>query len=183
MSNELFYEHRAVSRTGNPGAGSVVVPAITAEQMEGLHFTPTPRAGDEHRQRYLAHLGELFALGYIDQAEHDARTAIAAGAPTKATLAALLGDLPALSVPEKTRPPLGERWRKRLLTTASGRAVLHAAVAVLMLAVAIAVPTTVATHHGWGHSPADVFVLAVSIIAGVIGFIANLVLLCVWVDA
>jgi DNA-binding CsgD family transcriptional regulator len=51
------------------------------------------RVGDEERERVQRLLGEHYALGFLDDQEHDARSAAAAAARTRADLDPLVADL------------------------------------------------------------------------------------------
>src|SRR5260370_40937916 len=82
----------------NNYTGSAIVPSL-APSLPGVHLTASQRIGDEMRDRYLEHLRERFAGGYIDSAEHNARQDIAMKAKTEEELTFLLRDLPSLSPP------------------------------------------------------------------------------------
>lgn len=66
---------------------------------EGVHFTSSQRVGDEIRDSYIDHIREMFAGGYIDSGEHDARLAAMMQAHTREEMDFLVQDLP--KVPEK----------------------------------------------------------------------------------
>jgi hypothetical protein len=65
------------------------------------------RVGDAQRTRYLAHLGEMFAEGYLDQNEYGKRSDAAVAAVYYSDLTPLLNDLPPLpaeAVPVPRKP-------------------------------------------------------------------------------
>lgn len=61
---------------------------------EGVHFTSHQRVGDEIRDSYINHIHEMFAGGYIDSDEHDARLAAMMLTHTKEEMEFLIQDLP-----------------------------------------------------------------------------------------
>jgi hypothetical protein len=66
----------------------------------GVHFTPEVRIGDEVKNKYLNHLGEMMSRGFIDQQEYDARLAVMMTAKVKEELERLVQDLPGMTVRE-----------------------------------------------------------------------------------
>lgn len=61
---------------------------------EGVHFTSHQRVGDEIRDSYIEHVHDMFARGFIDQGEHDARLKAMMLAHTKEEMEFLIQDLP-----------------------------------------------------------------------------------------
>jgi hypothetical protein len=87
------------------------------------------RIGDKDRERYIAHLGSLFADGYLDQQEFENLNDRACAAKTHGELTALLTDLP--PVPS-TGPVVPEQRRRLYLKLPSAYLVLTVA-AILIL--------------------------------------------------
>jgi hypothetical protein len=80
---------------------------------EGVHFTSHQRVGDQIRDSYIEHIHEMFAGGFIDAGEHDARLAAMMSAHTKEEMEFLIQDLPKVSPPGKEPAPaevVKERW-------------------------------------------------------------------------
>jgi hypothetical protein len=71
---------------------------------EGVHFTSHQRVGDTVKDSYIEHVHEMFAGGYIDAGEHDARLAALMLARTKEEMEFLVQDLPQVN----ERKPLPE---------------------------------------------------------------------------
>lgn len=78
---------------------------------EGVHVLDRPRIGDEVKDKYIGHVHEAFAQGYLDESEHDARVEAMMAARTEDEVAFLATDLPeklkvtepASKVPEKSK--------------------------------------------------------------------------------
>ena len=66
-----------------------------------VHFTSHQRVGDETKDTYIEHVHEMFAGGYIDAEEHDARLKAMMLARTREEMEFLIQDLP--KVPEKKK--------------------------------------------------------------------------------
>lgn len=73
-------------------------------EPEGVHFTSHQRVGDEIRDTYIEHIHEMFAGGFIDADEHDARLAAMMLAHTKEEMEFLIQDLPSVSPPSPPAP-------------------------------------------------------------------------------
>ena len=77
-----------------------------SQAPEGVHFATHKRVGDETRDRYLNHLGLMYADGFIDEPEYQARTDAAITMQTREELDALVQDLPKL--PDREKAPAVE---------------------------------------------------------------------------
>lgn len=84
-------------------------------EPEGVHFTSHQRVGDEIKDSYLEHIREMFAGGYIDSGEHDARLAAMMLAHTKEEMEFLIQDLPKITEKEDViEAPLAETGSGKL---------------------------------------------------------------------
>jgi|ERR1700722_9341379 len=81
------------------------------EDAEYQRATDASRVSTAERDRYVTHLSDLFAKGYLDQEEFEERLGKASRAKNYGDLKHLLDNLPAL-------PPLPEK--KQVATVASG---------------------------------------------------------------
>jgi hypothetical protein len=86
---------------------AVPPPAKKEEPASGVHLISAQRTGDETRNKYLDHLGEMLARGFISQLEYDARMTAMMKAETEDGLKLLVKDLPALQekLPAKKKEP------------------------------------------------------------------------------
>lgn len=62
----------------------------------GVHLAQHQRIGDERKDKYLAHIGEMFSGGFISQEEYQARSDAVIKAQTEEDLKLLTLDLPTL---------------------------------------------------------------------------------------
>ncbi len=90
----------------------------------GVHFTLHQRVGDETKDIYLSHVREMFAGGFIDPDERDARIAALMLARTREEMDFLIQDLPGIAKELPPPPPAGQESPRPLLaflvTLASG---------------------------------------------------------------
>ena len=82
---------------------AVPKPPPVPDIAQGLTFASHQRIGDEIRDKHIEHIHDMFARGFLDQKEHDARIAAAMRALTKEQLALVIQDLP--NVPLPAPPP------------------------------------------------------------------------------
>ncbi len=87
---------------------------------EQVNIADSPRTGDADRARYIEHLNDCHATGYIGEEEREARVAIASGAPSQKLLHTLIDDLPPLPpTQEQLKQEAGdflsrlERWSRQ----------------------------------------------------------------------
>lgn len=111
---------RTVSLTPPANAEAVPAQVVAAEHVAppgvhfsappGVHFSLGPRVGDETRHEYYEHMHEMFARGYIDQQELDARLDAMLACHTKDELDYLVSDLPRL---EPAAEPAAKEQKKK----------------------------------------------------------------------
>ena len=155
------------------------LPAVPA----GVHLAGSQRIGDSERTRYTEHLNDLYAQGYLPQAEWQARTAAATAATTKDDLLPLLLDLPGLPPEPRVngggddRISIDLRVARRRRHCRTGAAV----VTLLMNAVTIAAAVSWEVTNPRGDAASQSLSL-VFFIAGLAGFVVSLGLLAASLD-
>ena len=111
---ELAAEHGfSVKQDGR----TIIPPKNTAPSaLPGVTFTSYTRVGDEVRDRYLNHLGEMLSGGQLDQAEYEARSDLALKSKTREELDYLIQDLPAPPLPSKPVNEKAGAWSSWMTT-------------------------------------------------------------------
>lgn len=84
--------------------GTTLLEAPEVSTKDGMTFTTVKRAGDETKNRYLDHVHEMFAQGYLSEKEHDARVDAIMAALTEKQMAFCIRDLPGLPDIVKAKP-------------------------------------------------------------------------------
>jgi hypothetical protein len=94
------YGGREIVPYVKPEAEAVTKKKILPSAPPGIHFAPEKRIGDEVKDTYLDHLGDMMSRGFIDNAEYSARVAEVMTAKTREDLEFLVKDLPGMTVRE-----------------------------------------------------------------------------------
>jgi len=118
-----YTEPRYTADHGDGGMQRVTPGASDPDGVLILHGQK--RAGNAIKERYLTHLSQLFAEGYMNQAEHAARISYLQEHPamTEAMLRNLIDDLPPLPAPlPRTREAAISQLRKIRWEALGGRA-------------------------------------------------------------
>ncbi len=111
---------------------------------KGTNVLPNHRVGDDTRNRYVEHLSNLHAKGYLDVAEHDARITAAMKAKTEPELKILVRDLEA--VPRKPVTVDYEMVQEKPRTYIPGL------IGVMVGSYWMFVPALMINHSGWLNS-------------------------------
>jgi hypothetical protein len=151
----------------------------SAPQPEGAGILSVPRAGDRQRDRYLNHVADCHARGYLDDETFERRRDLILAAQQMPQLQVLIDDLPPLPLERKAQvAERNKQWVHRL-NRKPYRGLLHAFAAIPLLLLAI-LPSVFLGCGNWSADPVTVTFIIVTVVVGVVASIANLIWFMVW---
>jgi hypothetical protein len=179
-------ETHTVSKKGPTPPSKYISKNQDGEVPEGVKITAKPRASGALRRTFIQHLGTAYADEYITKEEFDARHAEADKALTDAELRVLIADLPSLPAPKQQDKPkltwkkiktdlhktVGSFWESGLGIFTKFALFTISYIGGLTIGVLPSVVLLAGVKHGTSLHQG---IAAVTIIAGVVWTVANIV--------
>ncbi len=108
-------------------------------EVRDANILPDARIGDADRTRYVTHINDLYANGYLTSEEHDARINLVFKTKTATELQFLIKDLPNFPAPVKIKPPF--------------RRTGYASAMIIFLGIILILVSVVMGNTDWGLVP------------------------------